>query len=170
MPSYSPELIEHGVVITGDEGDNEGLQVLHTPGHTPDSLSLWEADTRGLFVGDTVYEREPIIFPPQGNIVQWFATMDYLIQFVHEKNEEDVNSRVLLHAGHCTSGADALDVLEQGKFFIGCAVKGSIKPTNKCTVDGVTIVSYQRSDKRFALRCPERLVLEARKRTGPSEQ
>lgn len=140
---------------------------MHTPGHTPDSLSLWDASTRGLFVGDTVYEREPIIFPPQGDIVQWFATMDLLIDFVRTKNAESgASGRVLLHAGHDTSGGDALDVLVQGKDFINDSVKGNIKPKSRRTIDGVVVVSFERSDKRFALRCPEKLVLEARRHTS----
>ena len=32
-----------------DEGD---LTVLHTPGHSPDHLCLWHADSRTLFVGE----------------------------------------------------------------------------------------------------------------------
>jgi len=164
VPSYSPTLIEHNAVITG-RGDEsgEGLLVLHTPGHTPDSLSLWDARTRGLFVGDTVYEREPIIFPPQGDIVRWFATMDFLIDFVRKKNAGEADEdRVLLHAGHDTSGADAMDVLEQGRAFVVNVVRGTVKLKDRRTVDGITVVSYERSDRRFSLRCPEKLVLDAR--------
>lgn len=173
MPSYTPELVQHNSIITGSNGvvsqinfdqGLEGLQVLHTPGHTPDSLSLWDESTCGLFLGDTVYEWEPIIFPPQGNIVQWFTTMDFLIDFVREKSSGD-NQRVLIHAGHDSSNVDALDVLEKGKQFVEEVVKGSVRRKDRRTVDGIVIVSYESSDKRFSLRCPERLVLEARERS-----
>ncbi|MBI2857037.1 MAG: MBL fold metallo-hydrolase, partial [Chloroflexi bacterium] len=33
------------------------LQVLHTPGHTPGSVSLWWAEKKALFTGDTVFYR-----------------------------------------------------------------------------------------------------------------
>ena len=54
--AYSPFL--EGVTHTlGDEeiiriGD-KNFEVIHTPGHSSDSISLYNADTRVLFVGDT---------------------------------------------------------------------------------------------------------------------
>ncbi|MEM1612196.1 MAG: MBL fold metallo-hydrolase [Desulfurococcaceae archaeon] len=32
------------------------LRVVHTPGHTPGSICLYDAETKSLFVGDLVYE------------------------------------------------------------------------------------------------------------------
>ena len=44
-----------------EEGDvpdlgNRVLQVLHTPGHSPGGISLWEAQTQRLFSGDMLYD------------------------------------------------------------------------------------------------------------------
>ena len=44
-----------------DEGDvlalgDRVLQVLHTPGHSPGGISLWEEKTQTLFSGDIVYD------------------------------------------------------------------------------------------------------------------
>jgi glyoxylase-like metal-dependent hydrolase (beta-lactamase superfamily II) len=40
------------------EGDKVGrLTVLHTPGHTPGSISLYDKEYRALLVGDTVISR-----------------------------------------------------------------------------------------------------------------
>lgn len=44
-----------------DEGDvldlgNRILEVLHTPGHSPGGISLWEAKTQTLFSGDIIYD------------------------------------------------------------------------------------------------------------------
>ncbi|WP_406656073.1 MBL fold metallo-hydrolase [Methanolobus sp. ZRKC2] len=41
-------------------GDDEELEVIHTPGHTPGGICLYEAQTKSLFSGDTVF--------PNGNI------------------------------------------------------------------------------------------------------
>ncbi|MHB9801259.1 MBL fold metallo-hydrolase [Pseudomonas sp. MT3] len=46
---------------TIDEGDvldlgDRTLQVLHTPGHSPGGISLWEEKTRTLFSGDIIYD------------------------------------------------------------------------------------------------------------------
>jgi glyoxylase-like metal-dependent hydrolase (beta-lactamase superfamily II) len=46
-------LIEEGDVL--DLGDRV-LQVLHTPGHSPGGISLWEAATQTLFSGDILYD------------------------------------------------------------------------------------------------------------------
>ncbi|KSF77999.1 MBL fold metallo-hydrolase [Pseudomonas paraeruginosa] len=46
-------LIDEGDVL--DLGDR-ALQVLHTPGHSPGGISLWEAATQTLFSGDIVYD------------------------------------------------------------------------------------------------------------------
>ena len=46
-------LIEDGDVL--DLGDRV-LQVLHTPGHSPGGISLWEARTQTLFSGDILYD------------------------------------------------------------------------------------------------------------------
>lgn len=46
-------LIEDGDVL--ELGDRV-LQVLHTPGHSPGGISLWEAATQTLFSGDILYD------------------------------------------------------------------------------------------------------------------
>lgn len=46
-------LIEEGDVL--DLG-NRRLQVLHTPGHSPGGISLWESATGTLFSGDIIYD------------------------------------------------------------------------------------------------------------------
>lgn len=140
-------------------GQSTGLQVLHTPGHTPDELALWDADERMLYVGDTVYEWEPIIFPQEGDIVRWFASMDYLIDFV-----QDIGVPVMINAGHDTSMVDALDVLQKGKSFLEDVISGKESIKKRTDVDGVIVVSYAQKGGRFSLRCPEKLVLDARER------
>ncbi|BAN47613.1 MBL fold metallo-hydrolase [Metapseudomonas resinovorans] len=46
-------LIDEGDVL--DLGDRV-LEVLHTPGHSPGGISLWEAKTGTLFSGDIIYD------------------------------------------------------------------------------------------------------------------
>ena len=48
-------LLEDGDVI---ELGGRCFEVLHTPGHSPGSIALWEAGTGILFSGDTVYDGE----------------------------------------------------------------------------------------------------------------
>jgi glyoxylase-like metal-dependent hydrolase (beta-lactamase superfamily II) len=35
---------------------NHNFEIIHTPGHTPGSICLWESSTGILFTGDTVFE------------------------------------------------------------------------------------------------------------------
>ncbi|KAI5118037.1 hypothetical protein M0805_009219 [Coniferiporia weirii] len=157
VPRYTPTLVAHKALI-----GNTGVQVLHTPGHTPDELALWDAAERMLYVGDTIYEWEPVLFPLEGDIVRWFDSMDYLIAFVRDANSGA--KAVLINAGHDTSMVDALDVLLEGRAFIMDVLRGAERVKERRTVDGVKLVSYAQADGRFSLRCPEKLVADARER------
>jgi glyoxylase-like metal-dependent hydrolase (beta-lactamase superfamily II) len=38
----------------------DGLQVIHTPGHTPGSIALYQPERRVLFCGDTFFNKNPL--------------------------------------------------------------------------------------------------------------
>jgi glyoxylase-like metal-dependent hydrolase (beta-lactamase superfamily II) len=63
-----------------------GITILHTPGHTPDELAWYDHDEMFLYVGDSFYERGgegmDIIFPAEGNLVEWWFSMMKLKEFV----------------------------------------------------------------------------------------
>lgn len=44
----------------GDRLEGSGLSVVHCPGHTPGSLSLYDADRRILFCGDALFNLNPM--------------------------------------------------------------------------------------------------------------
>jgi glyoxylase-like metal-dependent hydrolase (beta-lactamase superfamily II) len=79
--------IDEGASI--DLGDRH-LEVLHLPGHTEDSIGLWEADTRTLFAGDAIYDGPLIDFLPESCIDNHVATVRRL---------RDLPADVV-HAGH----------------------------------------------------------------------
>jgi glyoxylase-like metal-dependent hydrolase (beta-lactamase superfamily II) len=62
------------------EGTEWGLEVLHTPGHSPDSLCLLLEEERVLFTGDTVLNGTTSVVNPArgGDMVQYFATLERL--------------------------------------------------------------------------------------------
>lgn len=80
------------------------ITMIHTPGHTPDSLSWYDQDSNVLSVGDMIYEREsdwtrsgsngqwareppqPIIFNQASKIVDWNASLHRLLDFVRLEN------------------------------------------------------------------------------------
>ena len=78
------ELIEDGQLlpVLG------GLQVLHTPGHTPGSVCLYLAGQKVLFTGDTLLAdgqcfRRPVAFPGT-NLSDYRASVDRLAQLPFE--------------------------------------------------------------------------------------
>ncbi len=71
LPRLQPDLL----VVDTEVLDN-GLQVIHTPGHTPGHMSLYHKETGVLFVGDVISHRRgklalpPAVFTPQPEIVR----------------------------------------------------------------------------------------------------
>ncbi len=62
------------------------IKVLHTPGHTQDSLSLWHPRTRSLFVGDLLPggAGSVIIDPPDGDMQQYLASLERVASLAPE--------------------------------------------------------------------------------------
>jgi glyoxylase-like metal-dependent hydrolase (beta-lactamase superfamily II) len=51
--AHAPGIIPDMILKDGDH--IEGYEVIHTPGHTPGSISLFDPETRNLISGDTVF-------------------------------------------------------------------------------------------------------------------
>ena len=71
-------LVEGDTVMTGAGP----LVVLHTPGHSPDHIALWHADSRALFVGDLLVLGSTVFIPASdgGNLVDYLASLERLRQ------------------------------------------------------------------------------------------
>lgn len=52
------------------------FEILHTPGETPDALSVWVPKYKAAFVGDNVYESFPNIYTLRGTTPRW--ALDYV--------------------------------------------------------------------------------------------
>ncbi|KAF4571317.1 hypothetical protein EYR36_008646 [Pleurotus pulmonarius] len=161
-PSYSPNLVDHMHRVLSSDGKQTSMTIMHSPGHTPDELAVYDEDERMLYVGDTLYENAPIIFPKEGSIIDWMETVDELISFVGDK-ESQSGLAVKINAGHETAGQPALQVLTSAKGFMEDVLRGSEKVQRRWTKRGEETVMYEQDGKRFALICPERLIAEARK-------
>ena len=75
-----------------DLGDRQ-FEVLHTPGHSPGGVALWEADTGILFSGDTVYDGPLVEDAYHSNPRDYYLSM---------KRLHDLPARVV-HGGHFPS-------------------------------------------------------------------
>ena len=160
MPSYTPSLRAHGEQILSENGVRMGVVLLHTPGHTPDELALWDEEEAMLYVGDTLYEWEHIVFPKEGSIVHWLDTVDALMRLVQSsKSPEEVK----INCGHVTANGPALEVLQTTKAFMADVLGGKEEVKSRLTRRGEEHVKYVQEGGRYSLLCPERLVEEARK-------
>ncbi len=83
-------LVEDGDVI--DLGDRH-FEVIHTPGHSPGGIALWEPATGILFSGDIVYDGPLIEGTSAEEAAQYYASMKRLL---------DLPVRVV-HGGHFPS-------------------------------------------------------------------
>ncbi|AIS14336.1 SoxH-like protein [Pseudomonas chlororaphis subsp. aurantiaca] len=70
-------LIEEGDVL--DLG-NRSLQVLHTPGHSPGGISLWEAASGTLFSGDIIYDGPLVEDAYHSNLEDYATSLERLYQ------------------------------------------------------------------------------------------
>lgn len=80
-------LVEDGDVI--DLG-NRQLEVIHTPGHSPGGIALWELATATLFSGDIVYDGPLIEDTYHANAKDYYASMKRLLEI----------PVVTVHGGH----------------------------------------------------------------------
>ncbi|KAK6428838.1 hypothetical protein LTR95_015018 [Oleoguttula sp. CCFEE 5521] len=173
--------------VTHFAGDNEGLShkhedlgltALHTPGHTPDSLAIYDTKERWLFTGDTFYQRAatmpwaekqdvPILFPPQGNWHDWCASLHKLLRL---SKAEDVGSAKLVRVacGHTTSDELATVMVERvikfGKRIAAGEVKEVMRLPGKDVAPGGSLGDetfvywHDEGEVEFSMMAPERFL------------
>ena len=90
LPAPATRLIEDGDTL--DLGDRH-FEVIHTPGHSPGSIALWEAASGVLFSGDTVYDG-PLIADA------WHSVMDDYVRSMERLLAIPVR---VVHGGHFPS-------------------------------------------------------------------
>ncbi|KAJ5796739.1 uncharacterized protein N7518_005279 [Penicillium psychrosexuale] len=103
-----------------------GITIIHTPGHTPDSLTWYDRDSRLICVGDSFYEasskdtqeceverviRAPIIFEERSHLVTWWRSLDKVLELVKGENARFASQhtglgappRLAISASHVTT-------------------------------------------------------------------
>lgn len=132
-----------------------GLVLYHTPGHTPDQLAIWDPQERFLFVGDTMYEWAPIVFPREGNLQAYTSTLYKLRHLLQGWNEKGV--KVRMACGHITSAVDAEAFVSEVETFLSKVRRGFIPPQDKGETRGYQLVGYERDDGRISFLGPKHL-------------
>lgn len=163
----------HGV---GEHGESDlGLVLYHAPGHTPDSLAIWDPHERFLFVGDTLYEWAPILFPSgAGDLASYSSTIFKLRDILRAWNSSDAGDnvpsgsdasgvkplklpRVQMACGHVTSAVDAEDFVLEVERFFSQVRRGLVEGKDAGEQLGVPLVKYEKDDGRVSFLGPRAL-------------
>ena len=155
------------------DGEPLGIQILHTPGHTPDELAWYDESERHLYVGDSFYQRvaedesyeQAILFPKEGNISDYLASLDKLITFVDAKNADETASRdsLKIGCGHVTSSVDAKEILlAVQKLFVNI-LKDKVPIVQREEKRGEEWVTWRENgEPRFSVAAPKRIMVDAK--------
>ena len=70
--------LRDGDVVETGEGR---LEVIHTPGHAPDHVCLWHADSRTIFVGDMLVQGASVMIPAnhRGSLAEYLGSLDRIL-------------------------------------------------------------------------------------------
>lgn len=159
-PTYTPTVfLEDGETFPHVAVHETPLLVVHTPGHTPDSLSLYDPGERNLFVGDTLYENTAMTFPMQGNLQAYMTSLDKLLALVH--NERD---GATLAGGRGVWDVDAGTLVGYVRGFMERVLRGSVVGEGKGESRGIKVIEY--GEGKVSFFAPERVFEDGRKALG----
>lgn len=174
-PQYAVSYWADDMARVAWKGVSLGVQVLHTPGHTPDELAWYDEAEAHLFVGDSFYERvatdksytQAIVFPEHGDIIEYMHSLAKMIEFVKRKNAEHGRSIVKIGCGHITSSVDAQDILDSVQQWFRNIIDDRIPIKETLQRRGeICDLWHEDGDPRFSLLAPRRLMDEAREHWG----
>lgn len=159
-PTYTPTLfLEDGDTFPRVAAHETPLMVLHTPGHTPDSLSLYDPKERTLFVGDTLHENTAVTFPMQGNVQAYMASLDKLLALVYNER-----NGAKLAGGRGVWNVDAGALLGFARGLMVGVLNGTVKGEVKGESRGIKVIEY--SKEKMSFFGPDRVFEEGRRAFG----
>ncbi len=120
------------------------LRVIHTPGHSPGSICLWEPSRKWLFSGDTVYRGPLYAQLPHSNLDDYVESMRRLCAFARQ-------ARKVL-PGHGETPLEPALILQIAKGLQRIS-DGALEYRNAVSPEFGTIRLYQFED--FAVYLPE---------------
>ncbi|OCT11342.1 MBL fold metallo-hydrolase [Paenibacillus pectinilyticus] len=76
-----------------------GIQVIFTPGHTPDHISLYHPNSQTLIAGDALTSQDGVLMPPNP---QFTPDMPLALKSVAKMLDYDIKTVITYHGGVCT--------------------------------------------------------------------
>ncbi|TJY41277.1 MBL fold metallo-hydrolase [Cohnella pontilimi] len=93
------------VDVTLRDGDSlpycGGIQIIFTPGHTPDHISLYHPASRTLISGDALTSQAGTLMPPSRDFT---PDMPTALRSVAKLSRLDIETVITYHGGVCTGG------------------------------------------------------------------
>ena len=85
---HTPSFIVEKFITDGYKIDLGGriLEVLSTPGHTPDAISILDSDLGLLWVGDIYYDGPIWLFAPESDLDAYYQSIEHLCNMVPHLN------------------------------------------------------------------------------------
>ncbi|SFK96955.1 Glyoxylase, beta-lactamase superfamily II [Paenibacillus sp. 1_12] len=91
------------VDVTLQDGDElpycGGIQVIFTPGHTPDHISLYHKPSKTLIAGDALTSNDGVLMPPNKAFT---PDMEQALSSVGKLLDYDIETVITYHGGVCT--------------------------------------------------------------------
>ncbi|MDF2681681.1 MAG: hypothetical protein K0R47_2871 [Brevibacillus sp.] len=78
-----------------------GIQVIYTPGHTPDHISLYHIPSKTLISGDALTSQDGVLMPFNPDFTPDKATA---LQSIAKLVDLDIETVIAYHGGVCTGG------------------------------------------------------------------
>jgi glyoxylase-like metal-dependent hydrolase (beta-lactamase superfamily II) len=146
------------------------IQILHTPGHTPDELAWYDCTERHLYVGDTFYELRspfvstPIMFPSEGNWVDYMLSLRVLYAFVEEQNKTNASSpKLKIGCAHITFSVDAAEIVAEVSALFVRIIQRKVPVVSSMDERGEPCDLWMESpEAKFSVQAPRRLAEVAR--------
>jgi len=166
-----------------------GITIIHTVGHTPDELAWYDHGEMHLYVGDSFYHEGedgmPIIFPGEGNLIEWIFSMQKLAVFVRTLNAraaaaaevEDADGwvqvprRVLVSCAHQTTSVDGAEILAELEKFSFRVVNKQVPVVSEQQWHGELFCTWRETTKErtpMSIKAPKRLMEDVREFFGHS--
>lgn len=157
--------------------DDKSVMPIATPGHTPDSLSLYDRAERVLYVGDLFYRRKCILpgrrafrqaieFPAAGDWNEYMRSLYHLRAYI-EAEQGQSEQEIVISCSHTTAQAPAFELLNAVIALFEAIISGAIQHKKTYPKDGEIYKLWESDgeDPDLSVEAPARLLREVSSRT-----
>lgn len=132
------------IFLSKDKTGDDYLEVLFTPGHTPDSICLYYPKEKKLFAGDLIYRwADILLIGIKSSLQEMNESCKKLVDFFSDKPSD-----VTIACGHIDDSLD-FHFLKQLNEMTGKILRGELKTSSSSFA---TFANYSNADQSLNLR------------------